>query len=81
MMDQIEEGKKKVIRDLENMQARMETLETDNDKLGKSKKKLQAEVEDMTVELENSRSQFGQMERRQKKFDQNLAEEKAISER
>jgi myosin protein heavy chain len=39
------------------------------------------QVEDLTVELENQRSSFGALEKKQRKFDQNLAEEKAVSER
>lgn len=39
------------------------------------------QVEDLNVEIETLRQQLGTLEKRQKKFDQNLGEEKAISER
>ncbi len=80
-MDSLEEVKKKLLRDLEAAQARVEALEADSDKMLKSKKKLQAEVEDLNVQLENQRSALTALEKKQKKFDQNLADEKAISER
>ena len=35
----------------------------------------------MNVEIESLRQQLSTLEKRQKKFDQNLGEEKAISER
>lgn len=70
-----------MLRDMDNLQARIETLSSENDKLNKSKKKLQSEVEDLNVELENYRTNFLNLEKKQRKFDQNLAEEKAISER
>ena len=80
-MDSLEEVKKKLLRDLEAAQTRVESLETENDKMLKSKKKLQAEVEDLNVQAENQRSALNVLEKKQKKFDQNLAEEKGISER
>ena len=80
-MDALEEAKKKTLRDMEVMQQRIDSLEAEGDKNIKSKKKLQAELEDYTVELESTRSSFTALEKRQRKFDQNLAEEKAISER
>ena len=81
MMESYEEGKKKIQRDNENLQGQCESLQAENDKLQKSKKKLQAEVEDLGMELDNQRSNLLSMEKKQRKFDQNLAEEKAISER
>lgn len=47
----------------------------------KSRKKLQAEVEDMTVELDNQRSAYTHLEKKQKKFDALLNEEKSVSEK
>ena len=52
-----------------------------NDKLSKSKKKLQYEFDDITVLLDNERSKFSVIDKKQRKFDQSLAEEKAISEK
>ena len=77
----IEEARKKLARDLDAQVARIQQLEADNDRLGKSKKKVQSELDDLNVELDNYRSNLSAMEKKQKKFDQNLAEEKAISER
>lgn len=76
-----EEAKKKALRDLESLQMQYDALKADNDKLGKSKRKLETELEDMTVELETYRSNLSTLEKKQRKFDQNLAEEKAVSER
>ena len=81
VIDSLEEVKKKLLRDLEAAQTRIEGLEVEADKLHKSKRKLQSEVEDLNVEIDNHRSNYSALEKKQKKFDQNLAEEKAISER
>jgi hypothetical protein len=42
---------------------------------------VQMQLADMNVAMDNQRSQFNALEKKQRKFDQNLAEEKAISER
>lgn len=81
VVEQVEEAKKKLSRDMEGLLARIQQLEGDNDRLSKSKKKVQSELDDLNVELENYRTSISAMEKKQKKFDQNLAEEKAISER
>lgn len=39
------------------------------------------QVDDLIVALDNERTKFAALDKKQKKFDQNLAEEKAISER
>jgi len=39
------------------------------------------QLEDVTVALEGERSKFAAVDKKQRKFDQSLAEEKAISER
>ena len=80
-IDGLEELKKRLVRDMETMQQRIDTLEQENDKVNRSKKKLQAELEDVSMELDTQRSSFTALEKKQRKFDQNLAEEKAISER
>lgn len=69
------------MKESEGQQQRLVSLQEENDKANKSKKKLQSEVEDLTVALDNQRTQFLQMEKKHRKFDQSLAEEKAISER
>jgi len=134
--------KKKVARDTELLQQKVDTLMNENDKLNKSKRKLQSEVlhfviilqfstnsvcwidkplvlnswlcydqndlgflvlhsavktfftnicvracflssqiDDLNVAVENERAKFAAVDKKQKKFDQSLAEEKAISER
>ena len=80
-IEEQEENKRKMAREMDNQQQRIDIINNENDKFNKSKKKLQSEVEDLNVELENHRSNFLNLEKRQRKFDQNLAEEKAISER
>ena len=76
-----EEFKKKMLKESDGQQQRIASLQEDNDKANKSKKKLQSEVEDLTVALDNQRTQYLQMEKKHRKFDQSLAEEKAVSER
>ena len=39
------------------------------------------QLEDVTVALEGERSKFAALDKKQRKFDQSLAEEKAIGER
>ena len=68
-------------RDMETFQARINALETENDKLQKSKKKLQTEVEDLTVELDSQKANLGNLDKKQRKFDQAIADEKSVSER
>lgn len=42
---------------------------------------LSFQLEDVTVALEGERSKFAALDKKQRKFDQSFAEEKAISER
>lgn len=42
---------------------------------------VRPKIEDLNVAIENERAKFVAVDKRQKKFDQSLAEEKAISER
>lgn len=81
MVASLEEQRKKQTKDMETLLRQLEELQAINDKLEKSKKKLQSEVEDLNVELESQRSKVSELEKKQRKFDQLLAEEKAISER
>uniref|UniRef100_T1J1V1 Myosin motor domain-containing protein n=1 Tax=Strigamia maritima TaxID=126957 RepID=T1J1V1_STRMM len=76
-----EEQRKKLAKDHETFQRVNEEVQASNDKLEKSKRKLQAEVEDLNVELESQRAKVSELEKKQRKFDQLLAEEKAVSER
>jgi myosin protein heavy chain len=81
VVETYEDGKKKTQRDFEAMQQRIQELEAENDKLNKSKKKVQSELDDTTMALESERTKFAGFDKRQRKFDQSLAEEKAVSER
>ena len=81
LIEASEEQKKRMARDMDALQARIDALTSENDKLQKSKKKLQTEVEDLNVEMSNQRSQLSGLDKRQRKFDQMVAEEKAVSER
>ncbi|XP_074647185.1 uncharacterized protein LOC141903116 [Tubulanus polymorphus] len=81
VIDTLEDSKKKVLRDLDGHVQRNEGLQSQNDKLERSRKRLQTEVEDLTLALDTQRNNISQLEKRQKKFDQAIAEEKAISER
>ena len=44
LVDQLEEGKKRSMRDIDNLQTRLEGLTAENDNLAKAKKKFQQEV-------------------------------------
>ncbi|CAN8030210.1 unnamed protein product, partial [Ixodes persulcatus] len=76
-----EDARKKSQKDTEALQRQLQELQGLADKLDKSKRKLQAEVEDVNVELESQRTKVVELEKKQRKFDQLLAEEKAVSER
>ncbi|GFQ86245.1 myosin heavy chain, non-muscle [Trichonephila clavata] len=77
----LEEQKKKLMKDHDALQHKLDELQAVHEKLDKSKRKLQSEVEDLTIELDSQRGKVSDLEKRQRKFDQLLAEEKAISER
>ena len=76
MNDVLEESKKKWSREVETFQERIAQLVEKNDKLSKSKKKLQYEFDDITVLLDNESSKFSVIDKKQRKFDQSLAEKK-----
>lgn len=66
---------------METLYAQLEESRAAADRLDKSRKKLQAEVDDSNMELEKQRSSVLASEKKQRKFDSLLAEEKAHSER
>ncbi|CAI5456207.1 unnamed protein product [Caenorhabditis angaria] len=74
---QIEELRKKHLRDIENLQQQLEESEQQKERIGQSKKKVQQEFEDVAMELENIRSSHRDAEKRQKKFETQMAEERA----
>ncbi|KAJ8363453.1 hypothetical protein SKAU_G00122840 [Synaphobranchus kaupii] len=78
-LESVEEGKKRIQRDLESVTQQMEEKCSAYDKLDKTKTRLQQELDDMLVDQDHLRQIVHNLERKQKKFDQMLAEEKNIS--
>ncbi|PAV89637.1 hypothetical protein WR25_16678 isoform E [Diploscapter pachys] len=74
---QLEELKKKYGRDMENLQQQLAEKDAVIERANQSKKKAQQDSEDLNIELENLRASNRELEKRQKKFDQLLAEERA----
>ena len=62
---------------MENFQHQLEEKDTAIERANQSKKKAQQDNEDLNIELENLRASNRELEKRQKKFDQLLAEERA----
>ncbi|CAN9505992.1 unnamed protein product [Ophioblennius macclurei] len=80
-LETAEEGKKRVLRDLESTNQRLEDKCAAYDKLEKTKTRLQQELDDILVDQDHLRQIVSNLEKKQKKFDQMLAEEKNISAR
>ncbi|XP_053493571.1 myosin-9 [Ictalurus furcatus] len=76
-----EEAKRKLQREMENLNQCVEMKSSAYDKLEKTKVRLQRELDDMLVGQDHLRQIVQELERKQKKFDQMLAEEKSISAR
>ncbi|XP_015255671.1 PREDICTED: myosin-9-like [Cyprinodon variegatus] len=74
-----EEGRKKLQREMDELMLQLEEKSAAYDKLDKTKTRVQQELDDMLVDQDNLRQIVSNLERKQKKFDQMLAEEKAIS--
>ncbi|XP_053710984.1 myosin-9-like isoform X2 [Synchiropus splendidus] len=74
-----EEGRKKVQRELDSLTQQLEERTAAYDKLDKTKTRLQQELDDLMVDQDHLRQIVSNLERKQKKFDQMLAEEKTIS--
>ncbi|GMR60861.1 hypothetical protein PMAYCL1PPCAC_31056 [Pristionchus mayeri] len=74
---QLEEFKKKAQRDLENSQKVLQESEASKDRILQAKKKIQQELEDTHIELESLRTMSRETEKKTRKFDQLLAEERA----
>uniref|UniRef100_A0A8V5HGZ5 Uncharacterized protein n=1 Tax=Melopsittacus undulatus TaxID=13146 RepID=A0A8V5HGZ5_MELUD len=77
----LEENKKKLLKDMESLSQRLEEKAMAYDKLEKTKNRLQQELDDLMVDLDHQRQIVSNLEKKQKKFDQMLAEEKNISAR
>ncbi|XP_030649562.1 myosin-9 isoform X1 [Chanos chanos] len=80
-LETAEEGKKRLQRELESVTQRLEEKASAYDKLDKTKTRLQQELDDMLVDQDHLRQIVSNLEKKQKKFDQMLAEEKSISAR
>lgn len=66
----LEEGKKRLQRDLEASNTQFEEKAAAYDKLEKTKNRLQQELEDILMDLDNQRQLVSNLEKKQKKFDQ-----------
>ncbi|CAF92169.1 unnamed protein product, partial [Tetraodon nigroviridis] len=80
-IDSLEEVKKKLQKELELTTQRLEEKTIGFEKMEKTKTRLQQELDDLTVDLDHQRQIVSNLEKKQKKFDQMLAEEKNISAR
>ncbi|KAJ4931778.1 hypothetical protein JOQ06_010218 [Pogonophryne albipinna] len=78
-VEMLEEGKKRLQRDLEAANSEYEEKAAAYDKLEKSRSRMQQELEDVLMDLDGQRQLVSNLEKRQKKFDQMLAEERAVS--
>ncbi|CAO2641745.1 Myosin-11 (Fragments) [Lemmus lemmus] len=78
-LEAMEEGKKRLQKEMEGLNQQYEEKATAYDKLEKTKNRLQQELDDLVVDLDNQRQLVSNLEKKQKKFDQLLAEEKNIS--
>uniref|UniRef100_A0AAR2JJ14 Myosin motor domain-containing protein n=1 Tax=Pygocentrus nattereri TaxID=42514 RepID=A0AAR2JJ14_PYGNA len=76
-----EESRRKLQRELENATQRERAKEEEKERVERQKERLREEIEDMTIALQRERQNCTTLEKRQKKFDQCLAEEKAVSAR
>ncbi|KAM6113871.1 LOW QUALITY PROTEIN: myosin-11 [Pterocles gutturalis] len=74
----MEEGKKKLQKEIESLTQQLRKRLASYDKLEKTKNRLQQELDDLG-DLDNQRQLVSNLEKKQKKFDQMLAEEKNIS--
>uniref|UniRef100_A0A673BMD9 Myosin-10 n=1 Tax=Sphaeramia orbicularis TaxID=375764 RepID=A0A673BMD9_9TELE len=81
VIENLEEAKRKLQKDLELSGQRLEEKAMAMDKLEKTKNRLQQELDDLMVDLDHQRQIASNLEKKQKKFDQLLAEEKTISAR
>ncbi|KAJ3601280.1 hypothetical protein NHX12_032253 [Muraenolepis orangiensis] len=80
-LESAEEGRKRLQRDLEGVGQRMEEKCAAYEKLDKTKTRVQQELDDLLVDQDHLRQIVSNLEKKQKKFDQMLAEEKNISAR
>ncbi|KAM8879344.1 myosin-9-like isoform 1-T2 [Spinachia spinachia] len=79
LVEGAEEGRKRSQRELEAVMHQLEEKTAAYDKLNKTKTRLQQELDDLIVDQDHLRQIVSNLEKKQKKFDQMLAEEKTIS--
>lgn len=70
MVELLEEGKKRLQRELEATNTEYEEKASAYDKLEKSRSRLQQELEDVLMDLDSQRQLVSNLEKKQKKFDQ-----------
>ncbi|KAG7266122.1 hypothetical protein CRUP_028124 [Coryphaenoides rupestris] len=80
-MECLEEAKRKLQKEAELTTQRLEEKTMALDKLDKTKTRLQQELDDLMVDQDHLRQIVSNLEKKQKKFDQMLAEEKSVSAR
>ncbi|XP_061677060.1 myosin-10 isoform X3 [Syngnathoides biaculeatus] len=76
-----EEARRKLQRELDATVQREKQREEEKERVERQRERLREEIEDMTLALQRERQNCTALEKRQKKFDQCLAEEKAVSTR
>ncbi|KAM6967855.1 LOW QUALITY PROTEIN: uncharacterized protein myh14 [Aplochiton taeniatus] len=76
-----EEARRKLQRELDSVSQRERQKEEEKERVERQRERLREEIEDMTLALQRERQNCTALEKRQKKFDQCLAEEKAVSAR
>ncbi|XP_041843455.1 myosin-10 isoform X4 [Melanotaenia boesemani] len=76
-----EETRRKLQRELDSTLQRERQKEEEKERVERQRERLREEIEDMTIALQRERQNCTALEKRQKKFDQCLAEEKAVSAR
>uniref|UniRef100_A0A668APL2 Myosin-9 n=1 Tax=Myripristis murdjan TaxID=586833 RepID=A0A668APL2_9TELE len=74
-----EEGRKRFQREVDSVGQQLEEKCAAYDKLDKTKNRLQQELDDLMVDQDHLRQIVSNLEKKQRKFDQMLAEEKNIS--
>ena len=80
-VSRLEEIRKKNMKDLEELNHKLDEVQGANEKLEKSKRKLAAELDDATHELDSHRAKVLDLEKKQRNFDKILAEEKLNADR
>lgn len=69
-MEGLEELKRKLHKDVELANQRLEEKTITMDKMEKTKTRLQQELDDLMVDLDHQRQIVSNLEKKQKKFDQ-----------